>query len=104
MAAGNRAKTPAILIVEDEPLVRLYAVDAVVAAGFEVIESASADEALRMLECRSDIQVMFTDIQMPGSMDGLTLALDASGDFVGLVNIAQTSVVKRLNLGVASPL
>ena len=74
MPAGNRAKTPAILIVEDEPLVRLCAVDAVAAAGFEVVEAASADEAIRILECRSDIRVVFTDVQMPGSMDGLKLA------------------------------
>jgi CheY-like chemotaxis protein len=43
-------------------------------AGFEVVEAASADEAIRILECRSDIRVVFTDIHMPGSMDGLKLA------------------------------
>ena len=74
MAGRNRAKTPAILIVEDEPLVRLCAVDTVAAAGFDVIEAASADEAIRILESRSDIRVVFTDIQMPGLMDGLKLA------------------------------
>ena len=74
MVGGNRAKTPSILIVEDEPLVRLCAVDTVAAAGFDVIEAASADEAIRILESRSDIGVVFTDIQMPGSMDGLKLA------------------------------
>lgn len=42
--------------------------------GFEVIEAANADEAIRMLENRSDIRVVFTDLQMPGSMDGLKLA------------------------------
>jgi CheY-like chemotaxis protein len=74
MAGGNSTKSRAILIVEDEPLVRLCAVDAVAAAGFEVIEAASADEAIQILERRSDILAVFTDIQMPGSMDGLTLA------------------------------
>ncbi len=74
MAGGNSAKAPAVLIVEDEPLVRLSAAQAVAAAGFEVIEAASADEAIRLLECRRDIRVVFTDIQMPGSMDGLKLA------------------------------
>ncbi len=43
-------------------------------AGFEVIEAADADEAIRILESRTDIRVVFTDIQMPGSMDGLKLA------------------------------
>src|ERR1700683_37791 len=74
MAPGYRAKTPAVLIVEDEPLVRLCAVDTVVGAGFDVIEAANADEAIRILESRSDIRVVITDIQMPGSIDGLKLA------------------------------
>jgi two-component system, response regulator PdtaR len=42
--------------------------------GFEIIEAENADEAMRILEGRGDIQVVFTDIQMPGSMDGLKLA------------------------------
>src|ERR1700683_545924 len=74
MAGGKSAKMRTILIVEDEPLVRLCAVDTVVAAGFEVIEAASADEAIRILESRNDIRLVFTDIQMPGLMDGLKLA------------------------------
>jgi len=74
MAAGYRATTPAVLIVEDEPLVRLCAVETVEAAGFTVIEAANADEAIRILENRRDIRVVFTDIHMPGSMDGLKLA------------------------------
>jgi CheY-like chemotaxis protein len=69
-----RKRRAAILIVEDEPLVRLDAAKIIEDAGFEVIEAASADEAIRVLECRSDIRVVFTDIHMPGSMDGLKLA------------------------------
>lgn len=67
------AKTT-ILVVEDEPLLRMMAVDLVEDAGFEAVEAANADEAIRILECRSDIRVIFTDIDMPGSMDGLLLA------------------------------
>ena len=63
-----------VLIVEDEPLIRMGAVKIIEDAGFEVIEAASADEAIRILECRGDIRVVFTDIHMPGSMDGLKLA------------------------------
>ena len=74
MVPGSRAKTPAVLIVEDEPLVRLCAVETVEAAGFEVIEAANADEAIRILESRRDIRVVFTYLHMPGSMDGLKLA------------------------------
>lgn len=43
-------------------------------AGFDVVEAANADEAIAILEARPDIHIVFTDIQMPGSMDGLKLA------------------------------
>ena len=65
---------PVVLIVEDEPLVRVGACNMIEDAGFEVIEAASADEAIRILESRSDIRVVFTDVHMPGTMDGLRLA------------------------------
>jgi len=65
---------PVVLIVEDEPLLRLYASDTFEDIGYEVIEAANADEALVILESRADIRVLFTDIQMPGSIDGLKLA------------------------------
>jgi CheY-like chemotaxis protein len=71
---AEESRPPAILIVDDEPLIRLVAVETITKAGFEVIEAASADEAIQILERRSDIRVIFTDIQMPGSMDGLKLA------------------------------
>jgi two-component sensor histidine kinase len=65
---------PAVLIVEDEMLLRMRAVDMVEDAGFTAIEAINADDALAVLESRSDIELLFTDIQMPGSMDGLKLA------------------------------
>lgn len=55
-------------------LLRMRAVDMVEDAGFTPIEAVNADDALAILEARSDIQLLFTDIQMPGSMDGLKLA------------------------------
>jgi CheY-like chemotaxis protein len=67
-------KKPVILVVEDEALVRASAVAWAEDAGFEVVEAADADAAIRMLESRTDIRVVFTDIDMPGSMDGLRLA------------------------------
>jgi CheY-like chemotaxis protein len=63
-----------VLVVEDEPLLRLMAVDLVEQAGFEAIEATNADEAVRILETRTDIRIVFTDIDMPGSMDGMMLA------------------------------
>jgi len=65
---------PKVLVVEDEMLLRMRAVDIVEDAGFTPIEAANADEALAILESRSDVDLLFTDIQMPGSMDGLKLA------------------------------
>jgi two-component sensor histidine kinase/CheY-like chemotaxis protein len=65
---------PKVLVVEDEMLLRMRAVDIVEDAGFIPIEAVNADEALAILESRSDVDLLFTDIQMPGSMDGLKLA------------------------------
>ena len=69
--AGTR---PVVLIVEDELLVRMDAVEAIEADGFEVVEAKNADDAIAILEQRNDIGLIFTDIDMPGSMDGLKLA------------------------------
>jgi CheY-like chemotaxis protein len=63
-----------VLIVEDDTMVRSLAIEMVQEAGFEVIAAVNADDAIRILENNSDIGVVFTDIQMPGSMDGLKLA------------------------------
>jgi CheY-like chemotaxis protein len=63
-----------VLIVEDEFLVRVDAVDFMCAFGFTVYEAGNADEAIALLELHRDIQAVFTDIHMPGSMDGLKLA------------------------------
>lgn len=68
---GNAA---VVLVVEDEFLIRLDTMDMLEAAGFATIEAANADEAIRILESRDDIRIVVTDIDMPGSMDGLMLA------------------------------
>ena len=70
---------PVVLIVEDEFLIRMDAVDMIRSGGFDVIEAESADEAIAILECRPDITIVFTDVQMPGSMDGLKLAAAIRG-------------------------
>lgn len=64
----------AILVVEDETMIRMDTVDMVEDAGYTPVEAANADRAVAILESRSDIALMVTDIQMPGSMDGLKLA------------------------------
>jgi two-component system, response regulator PdtaR len=63
-----------VLVVEDEALVRLSAREEIEAAGFKVYEASNADEAIRLLEAHSDIELVFTDVDMPGSMDGVKLA------------------------------
>ena len=65
---------PNVLIVEDEMILRMRAVDIVEDAGFNPIEAVNADQAISILKSRSDISLLFTDIQMPGSIDGLKLA------------------------------
>ena len=63
-----------MLVVEDEPLSRIHALNLVEQAGYVAIEASNADEAISILEARKDIRIVFTDIDMPGSMDGLKLA------------------------------
>src|SRR5829696_8782859 len=66
---------PLVVLVVDEPLVRIPAIDELEEADFQVLEAANADVALVVLEARSDeVQVLFTDVDMPGSMDGMALA------------------------------
>ena len=70
----DSTQVPNVLIVEDEMILRMRAVDIVEDAGFCPVEAVNADEAISVLESRSDIALLLTDIQMPGSIDGLKLA------------------------------
>ena len=81
---------PAILVVEDEAFLNLEISDALSEKGYEVIAVANADDAISVLETRNDIRTIFTDINMPGSMDGLKLAA-AVRDRWPPVNIIVTS-------------
>jgi CheY-like chemotaxis protein len=67
-------ETSVVLVVEDEDLVRMLAVEMLEDAGFVVVEARHADEAWFILHERSDIGVLFTDVDMPGTMSGVTLA------------------------------
>lgn len=70
----ERPRSAIVLVVEDEPLQRMDLVDMVAEAGFEVAEATDAQHAIAILEVRADIRILFTDIDMPGGMDGLRLA------------------------------
>jgi two-component system, response regulator PdtaR len=63
-----------VLIVDDEPLIRMDAASLLEEAGFDVNEAGSADEAIDILNSTPDIWAVFTDVDMPGSMDGICLA------------------------------
>jgi two-component system, response regulator PdtaR len=64
----------AILVVEDEALIRIWAAGLLEENGFSVLEANDADAALKVLESRPDVKLLFTDVQMPGSLNGMELA------------------------------
>jgi CheY-like chemotaxis protein len=93
-------RRPVVLVVEDDYLLRLDAADMIKAADFEVIEAANADEAIAILESRNDIAVIFTDVQMPGSMDGLRLARAVRGRWppIKIITTSGQRIIEELDL------
>ncbi len=79
-AVGAKTERPAglrrgtILVVEDEAIIRMDAIQMLEDAGFATVEAGNADDAIRILEFRSDIRAVFTDINMPGTLDGMRMA------------------------------
>jgi two-component system, response regulator PdtaR len=84
---------PVILIVEDEFLIRMEAMNMIREAGFHVVEASNADDAILILEDCLDITVVFTDIQMPGSMDGLKLAAAIRGRWPPIKIVATSGLL-----------
>ncbi|MBO9723809.1 response regulator [Novosphingobium sp.] len=74
MGESHPIGTKTILIVDDEALLRFDLVDFFEAAGWRVFDAEDADQAIIILEERKEIRVVLTDVQMPGSLDGLKLA------------------------------
>jgi two-component system, response regulator PdtaR len=74
MATGDNGSGAVILVVEDEELARLIIADYLKDAGFTVLESSNAEDALALLEARSDVRAVVLDVVMPGTMDGIALA------------------------------
>ncbi len=93
-------RRPVVLVVEDNYLLRMDAADMIEAAGFEVIEAANADDAIAILEARNDIAVVFTDVQMPGSMDGLRLARAVRGRWppIKIVTTSGQRIIEETDL------
>jgi CheY-like chemotaxis protein len=92
--AYSEAKQAVVLIVEDDFLIRMGAIDMVRSAGFEVVEAKDADEAIEILERRLDITVVFTDVHMPGSMNGLKLAAAIRGRWPPIKIVATSGEAK----------
>jgi DNA-binding NtrC family response regulator len=74
MSTGILESSSVVLIVEDEEILRIFAAWQLEEAGFEVVQAANADEALQAMNSRPDVRVLFTDVQMPGQLDGMDLA------------------------------
>ncbi|WP_068094599.1 response regulator [Novosphingobium rosa] len=71
---ANQEIKATVLVVEDETLVRLYGMDILEDAGFRVLDAGNADEAIAVLQSHDEVSLLFSDIDMPGSMNGLELA------------------------------
>lgn len=86
---------PVVLAVEDEPLVLMLAVDMILDAGFEPLRASDAEEAIGILV--SDIKIVFTDVNMPGSMDGIKLARAVRGRWpsIAIIVTSAFSAVER---------
>jgi CheY-like chemotaxis protein len=73
-AASGHSNARTVLVVEDEILVRVMVSDFLRDHGYEVLEAADAAEALAVFEAKEAVDIVFSDVQMPGSMDGAMLA------------------------------
>jgi two-component system, response regulator PdtaR len=82
---------PTVLLVEDEVLIRLMIADELRSQGLQVLEASNADEALTILESSLAVHLLFTDVRMPGRMDGLALAKLAQARFPRLKLIIASS-------------
>jgi CheY-like chemotaxis protein len=81
---------PVILLVEDEPLLWMFNADVLDEAGFRVIEASNADEAMILFDARPDIYAVVTDVEMPGKMNGFSLAKHVTEErpFVGVLLVS----------------
>jgi len=91
----TETKPPVILLVEDETLLRMLAGDILTEdAGYRVIEAVNADEALILLESRHDVRLVFTDVNMPGALNGFALARIVDRRFPGIKVIVTSGLAQ----------
>src|SRR5476649_2740652 len=87
------AKKTVILVVEDEVIIRMGAVQMLEDAGFAVVEDGNAHDAMGILEKRTDVRAIFTDINMPGTLDGMRLARLVRGRWAPIHLIVTSGLV-----------
>jgi CheY-like chemotaxis protein len=87
----------AVLVVEDEPITRMDVVEQLEEGGFKVFEASNADKAIQILEENPAIRILFTDVDMPGTMDGLKLAA-AVRDRWPPIRIVVASGLRKINM------
>ena len=91
VSAGRAPEKPTVLLVEDEVLIRLMLADELRSQGLQVLEASNADEALTVLQSSLPVHLLFTDIRMPGGMDGVALAKMAHARFPQIKSIIGSS-------------
>lgn len=91
VVAENALERPTVLLVEDEVLIRLMLADELRSQGLQVLEASNADEALTVLQSSLPVHLLFTDIRMPGRMDGVALAKVAHARFPQIKSIIGSS-------------
>jgi CheY-like chemotaxis protein len=74
MSENKTEAAPVVLVVEDEAILRFVVTDMLEGHGYTVVEAATAVDALKVLETRPEVRVLFTDIEMPGKLTGMDLA------------------------------
>ena len=89
---------PTVLVVEDETLIRELVAEELEEAGYSVVVAHNADQAIAILEDRQDIHLVFTDIDMPGSMDGVKLAAAVRDRWPPVHIIITTGKVRPLEI------
>lgn len=89
----HRAKT-VVLVVEDEPLILMDAMQSLEDAGFEVVDAYDGEHALIRLAERPDINAVFTDVNMPGRFDGVQLAKMVSERRPEMVILVTSGAIK----------
>jgi len=98
MSENDASPLPIVVVAEDDFLLRMLATDILTDQGYAVLEAESAEVALMMLESTSNVRLLFTDVQMPGALDGMELARRVCERWP-LVPVLVTSGQRRIRPG-----